>query len=230
MFSVDATDTGKKDTGDDGTISRGGGKPHSTVLAAKIYDKKKSAQTQGGGNGSEPLESPRVIMRTKELADVGAIKRRLEKKAFPGDGTTKVEEIITRSLSPNSKSSKTKLKHLDRNVSHSKIISKMIELQKGEVDPGTLKLCEQAEAEHEYLNVYKSGDVDHKVKAFERQKTTHGKILICQTETLSTTFSKTSSDENVECVLQMWSPRGSYTIPPIILDLDKSQWSHFKVN
>ena len=123
LFSVDATDTGKKEPGDDGTISRG--KPHSTVLAAKIYDKKKSAQTQGGGNGSEPLESPRVIMRTKELADVGAIKRRLEKKAFPEDGTTKVEEIITRSLSPNSKSSKTKLKHLDRNVSHSKIISKM---------------------------------------------------------------------------------------------------------
>ena len=116
-------------------------------------------------------------MRTKELADVGAIKRRLEKKAFPEDGTTKVEEIITRSLSPNSKTSKTKLKHLDRNVSHSKIISKMIQLQGGEeVDPGTLKLCEQAEAEHEYLNVYKSGDVDDKVKAFERHKTNQGEV------------------------------------------------------
>lgn len=81
-----------------------------------------------------------------------------------------MEEIISRSLSPTPGINKTKLKHLDRNVSHSKIISKMIELQNGAMDPGTVKLCNQAEAEHEYLNVYKSGGVDDKVKAFEGKR------------------------------------------------------------
>ena len=82
---------------------------------------------------------------------------------------TRVEEIISRSLSPTPGINKTKLKHLDRNVSHSKIISKMIELTThgGAPDPGTVKLCNQAEAEHAYLNVYKSGGVDTKVKVFE---------------------------------------------------------------
>lgn len=52
-------------------------KPHSTVLAAKVYEKRKTAAA------GEPLQSPRVVMRTKELADVNAIKKKLEQKAFP---------------------------------------------------------------------------------------------------------------------------------------------------
>jgi hypothetical protein len=36
-----------------------------------------------------------------------------------------------------------------------------------DIDEGTLKLCDKANATHEYFNVYKSGEVDSKVQKFE---------------------------------------------------------------
>ena len=63
-------------------------KPHSTVLAAKVYEKKKSAAA------SEPLKSPRVVMRTKELADVNAIKKKLEQKAFPDTASSSARDRL----------------------------------------------------------------------------------------------------------------------------------------
>ena len=131
-------------------------KSSSPITAAKVYERKKAVTSP---------EPNRVIMRTKEMPDINLIRQKLVRKC------EERQEELKRITSPTPGISKSKLKHLSRDVGHTKIISKMMELQQcsdaKELDPGTLKLCDLASAEHEYLNVYKSGDVDQKVKRFE---------------------------------------------------------------
>ena len=146
-----------------------------------MYERKEAA-----GNASESIDgsgekkkrgffsSSNIIMRTKEIPDLDHIRKKLELKRNQTISPPNEEQVSKEGSNEKSPRFKgiPKFKFLSKNVGHSKIIGKMMELQEstgvqGDIDEGTLKLCDKANAESEYLNVYKSGEVDSKVKQFE---------------------------------------------------------------
>ena len=151
-------------------------KMYSPLTEAKMYDRKKSAENRSQSNDDEKKRSAgscNVIMRTKEIPDLDHIRKKLElkanKNAFPSQDELTIDRNDAKS--PHFKGA-PKFKFISKAVGHSKIIGKMMELKEasgtnGDIDEGTLKLCDKANATHEYFNVYKSGEVDSKVQKFE---------------------------------------------------------------
>ena len=117
-------------------------------------------------------DNTKVVIKTKEIADTNAIKRKLEGKS----GLQQQQPTLQQQHQPEMSGStfnlhsKDKLKHLCKKIGHSKILGKMVALQfasKTDVDDGTTKLWARASNEEEYLNVYRSGQVESKVHRFE---------------------------------------------------------------
>ena len=151
-------------------------KMYSSLTEAKMYERKKSAENRSQSNDDAKIKgtsSGNVIMRTKEIPDLEHIRQKLELKANKNALSNQDEVNVDRSdtKSPHFKGA-PKFKFISKAVGHSKIIGKMMELKEasganGEIDEGTLKLCDKANATHEYFNVYKSGEVDSMVQKFE---------------------------------------------------------------
>ena len=103
----------------------------------------------------------RPVIKAQEVGDIKNVRRRLE------DRNSNFQEMAGQSFNQ----SKAKLKHICKKVGHSKILGKMVALQcssQTELDQGTVKLFEKAKVEDEYLNVYKSGEVENRVSQFEK--------------------------------------------------------------
>ena len=154
-----------------------GPKHYSPLTEAKMYDRKKSAEARSQSHEEEKKKgctSSNIIMRTKEIPDLDHIRKKLELKANRSAVLTQ-DELLADGRRSKSPSGAPKFKYISKGVGHSRIIGKMMELQEasgvaGEIDEGTLKLCDKANATHEYYNVYKAGDVDSKVQKFEGAK------------------------------------------------------------
>ena len=137
-------------------------------------------------------DTSKVVIKTKEIADTNKIRRKLEEKAGhhqqqPLQQQQQQHQSQEMTGSTFNLHSKDKLKHLCKKIGHSKILGKMVALQcasNTEVDEGTTKLWNKATNEEEYLNVYRAGGVDSKVKRFEPAAHEHEDVELTAEEQL----------------------------------------------
>ncbi len=110
----------------------------------------------------------KVVIKTKEMGDIEHLKKKLlkEDQKQSQDEQHPQPQSLTSSWQ---ESSKAKLKHLCKKVSHSKILSKMVALQCGQqvVDRGAQKLAQRAQDEETLHSVFKTGKVLEKRDQFE---------------------------------------------------------------
>jgi hypothetical protein len=105
-------------------------------------------------------DTSRVVRKAQEMPDVNHIKNRLLSNSKEKDLFDYCGALL----------SKSKLKHFCKRVGHSRILGKMVSLQKSshtKDDAGFRSLNTRAEAETEYISRYRSGEVESKKHVFE---------------------------------------------------------------